>query len=115
MLELSSFQIDLTPGLKPMPAFSPTFARPSRPPRQLENYAAVKARILPAERRRYGDLCVDDRWCARLPTASIPAQRCGACRFYAIWQTAFPAHDGILRDTRNGKETARIDLMPMRP
>ncbi|MGQ0484344.1 MAG: UDP-N-acetylmuramoyl-L-alanine--D-glutamate ligase [Hyphomicrobiales bacterium] len=115
VLELSSFQIDLMPGLKPDAGILINVT-PDHLDRHgtMENYAAVKARIF--ARQSAGDwaMCgVDDRWCAAIADgihSGATLRRVSVLRYLA---NGISAPDGVLRDTRNGQEKARIDLTPM--
>ena len=97
VLELSSFQIDLMPGLAPQVAIL-TNITPDHLDRHgtMENYAAVKARIFARQGPGSTALCgVDDEWCAgiaqkvagRVPTcAGCPS--CGTSRMASARMTA---------------------------
>ena len=115
VLELSSFQIDLMPGLKPDAGIL-TNITPDHLDRHgsMKNYAAVKSRIF--ARQGAGDtaICgIDDPWCAAIADgihSGAALRRVSVLRYLA---NGISAPDGLLRDVRNGKETARIDLAGM--
>jgi UDP-N-acetylmuramoylalanine--D-glutamate ligase len=109
VLELSSFQIDLMPGLKPDVGIL-TNLTPDHLDRHgtMENYAAVKARMF--DRQGAGDTAaigVDDDWCAK-----IQAETAGsiAVSVKRALEKGVSAPDGILRDSR---DSASIDLRAM--
>ncbi len=90
-------------------------ARSSRPPRQHGKLCRGEgAHLRQAERRRYGDLRRRRRL-VRGDRRRHPYRRdAAACvGSRAISTDGISAPDGVLRDTRNGKEMARIDLTPM--
>jgi UDP-N-acetylmuramoylalanine--D-glutamate ligase len=111
VLELSSFQIDLMPGLKPDVGIL-TNITPDHLDRHgtLANYAAVKARMF--ARQTSGDTAVigvDDPWCE---TIADQIQTGPAVRRVSVIRplgNGISAHDGMLRE--DGE--ARIDLRPM--
>jgi UDP-N-acetylmuramoylalanine--D-glutamate ligase len=115
VLELSSFQIDLMPGLKPDAGIL-TNITPDHLDRHgtMENYAAVKARIFAGQGAGDAAICgIDDRWCAAIADgihSGAALRRVSVLRYLANGNSA---PDGVLRDVRNGKETARIDLTAM--
>lgn len=115
VLELSSFQIDLMPSLKPNVGIL-TNLTPDHLDRHgtMENYAAVKARIF--ARMGKGDTAligVDDEHC-RAIADKIPPQAM-ACRVSVVDDLAdgVTAPEGILRDKQGGKTLAEIDLRSM--
>jgi UDP-N-acetylmuramoylalanine--D-glutamate ligase len=116
VLELSSFQIDLMPGLRPDVGIL-TNLTPDHLDRHgsMENYAAVKARMF--ARQGPGDtaLCgVDDRWCAAI---AGEAGKTGAdVRMVSVLKDladGISACGGILIDRRAGRGMAEIDLRGM--
>ncbi len=115
VLELSSFQIDLMPGLKPDAGIL-TNITPDHLDRHgnMENYAAVKARIFANQTAGDTAICgVDDQWCAAIADgirSGATLRRVSVLRYLA---NGISAPDGVLRDVRNGREAARIDLKPM--
>ncbi len=115
VLELSSFQIDLMPGLKPDVGIL-TNLTPDHLDRHgtMENYAAVKARMF--ANQEAGDTAmigVDDAWSAAIADG---IDNDSDVRKVSVVHTlddgVFVAR-GILVDCRNGKEVARIDLRGM--
>jgi UDP-N-acetylmuramoylalanine--D-glutamate ligase len=116
VLELSSFQIDLMPGLRPDVGVL-TNLTPDHLDRHgtMENYAAVKARMF--ARQGSGDtvLCgVDDVWCAAIARQAVAT---GAdvrpVSVTTLLADGISAPDGILRDRRSGEPAAEIDLRAM--
>jgi UDP-N-acetylmuramoylalanine--D-glutamate ligase len=116
VLELSSFQIDLMPGLSPDVGIL-TNITPDHLDRHgtMENYAAVKARMFTRQGRGRTALCgVDDDWSA----AIAEALRAGEVDLRAVsvvrdLTDGITAPDGILRDRRSGASVAEIDLRGM--
>ena len=116
VLELSSFQIDLMPSLKPNVGIL-TNITPDHLDRHgtMENYAAVKARMFAKQRKGDTALCgVDDGWCASI---ADKARKTGAdVRKVSVVEglaEGISAFDGILRDRRKGLTKAEIDLRAM--
>jgi UDP-N-acetylmuramoylalanine--D-glutamate ligase len=116
VLELSSFQIDLMPGLKPHVGIL-TNITPDHLDRHgtMENYAAVKARMFARQGRGDTVLCgVDDDWCAAIAGRALATgaevRRVSVVRDLS---DGISAADGVLRDRRNGKLSAEIDLRDM--
>ena len=115
VLELSSFQIDLMPGLKPDAGILINLT-PDHLDRHatMENYAAVKARIFAKQGPGDTALCgVDDEWSAAI-AASIKTR--ADVRPVSVTRglaDGISAPDGILRDVRNGRDVASIDLRAM--
>ena len=116
VLELSSFQIDLMPGLKPEAGIL-TNLTPDHLDRHgnMENYAAVKARMFAKQGKGDTALCgVDDGWCASI---ADKARRTGAdVRKVSVVEglaDGISAFDGILRDRRAGLTKDEIDLRAM--
>ncbi len=115
VLELSSFQIDLMPSLRPDAGIL-TNITPDHLDRHgsMENYANVKGRMF--ARQRPGDtaICgIDDEW-SRAIAESIDSG--AALRRVSVLRDladGICASDGMLRDMRNGNELARIDLRSM--
>jgi len=116
VLELSSFQIDLMPGLKPDVGIL-TNITPDHLDRHgtIENYAAVKARIFGQQGMGATVLCgVDDPWCAAIADDAV-AKGADVRRVSVVRGLAdgISAPEGILRDMRNGAVVAEIDLRQM--
>jgi UDP-N-acetylmuramoylalanine--D-glutamate ligase len=116
VLELSSFQIDLMPGLRPDVGIL-TNITPDHLDRHgtMENYAAVKARMFARQGRGGTALCgVDDAWCAAIAdkaaATGVDLRRVSVLRRL---DDGISAADGILQDNRAGKADAVIDLRGM--
>ena len=116
VLELSSFQIDLMPGLKPRVGIL-TNLSPDHLDRHgnMENYSAVKARMFARQSKADTALCgVDDGWSASIADkarqSGADVRRVSVVEGLADGITAF---DGILRDRRKGLTKAEIDLRSM--
>ena len=115
VLELSSFQIDLMPSLKPTVGILTNLTADHLDRHgTMENYAAVKARMF--TRMGKGDTAligVEDEFC-RAIADKIPA---GAAtkRVSVVNDLAdgVSAPDGVLRDKQQGKIIAEIDLRAM--
>ena len=116
VLELSSFQIDLMPGLAPEVGIL-TNVTPDHLDRHgtMENYAAVKARMFARQSKGATALCgVDDEWCAGV--ADQVARTGADLRRVSVLRDltdGLSAEDGILRDRRKGRLEAEIDLRAM--
>ena len=115
VLELSSFQIDLMPGLRPDVGIL-TNLSPDHLDRHgtMEHYALVKGRIFERQGPGSTALCgVDDGWSA----AIADGVKNGAdVRRVSVLQglgNGICATDGILRDRRSGHTVAEIDLRHM--
>jgi UDP-N-acetylmuramoylalanine--D-glutamate ligase len=107
VLELSSFQIDLMPGLQPDVGIL-TNLTPDHLDRHgtMENYAAVKARMF--ARMRKGDTAlvgVDDEWSAAIAAGNSSITQVSVVNKLA---SGLSAADGILRDGE-----VEIDLRAM--
>jgi UDP-N-acetylmuramoylalanine--D-glutamate ligase len=116
VLELSSFQIDLMPGLEPRVGIL-TNLTPDHLDRHgnMENYAAVKARIFARQRKGDTALCsIDDGWSASI---ADKARKTGAdVRKVSVVEglaDGITAFDGILRDRHKALTIAEIDLRHM--
>ena len=115
VLELSSFQIDLMPSLKPDVGIL-TNLTPDHLDRHgtMDNYAAVKARMF--TRMSAGDTAligVDDDYC-RAIAEKIPAKATTKrVSVLADLADGISAGDGVLRDKQSGKTVAEIDLRAM--
>ncbi len=111
VLELSSFQIDLMPGLKPDVGIL-TNLTPDHLDRHgtMANYSAVKARMF----AHIGDgtalVSVDDEWCAAIAENTAHVSRVSVVKevLHGIC-----APDGVLKDKQNGQWVSEIDLRPM--
>ena len=93
VFELSSYQLDLTPSLKPDVAILLNItARPPDRHGDMEGYVAAKRRVL--VNQADGDTAVigvDDAWCQRICTEITAANR------RTIWPISRPAGDGPRR------------------
>lgn len=115
VIELSSFQIDLMPSLKPDAGIL-TNITPDHLDRHgsMENYAAVKARMF-ANRGR-GDtsiIGVDDEWCAEIAGNLGTGADVIPVSVLRPLANGISAPDGVLRHIKNGREVAAIDLRSM--
>lgn len=116
VLELSSFQIDLMPGLRPDIGIL-TNLTPDHLDRHgsMETYAAVKARMFARQGRGQTALCgVDDAWCADIARrAAATGADLRAVSVTHPLADGISAPDGVLRDRRDGHQVAEIDLRAM--
>jgi UDP-N-acetylmuramoylalanine--D-glutamate ligase len=115
VLELSSFQIDLMPSLKPDVGIL-TNLTPDHLDRHgtMENYAAVKARMF--THMGAGDTAlvgVDDDFCRAIAGKLPAAANKRPVSVIADLADGVSAPDGILRDKIKGRIVAEIDLRPM--
>lgn len=115
VLELSSFQIDLMPGLKPDVGIL-TNLTPDHLDRHgtMENYAAVKARMF--ANQEAGDTAmigVDDAWSAAIAGGIDNDSDVRKVSVVHTLDDGVFVAGGILVDCRNGKEVACIDLRGM--
>ena len=115
VLELSSFQIDLMPSLKPDVGIL-TNLTPDHLDRHgtMENYAAVKARLF--AKQSLGDTAmigIDDEWCVAI---AADLKEGATLRKVSVVQDladGVSARDGVLVDRVNGEVISRIDLRGM--
>ncbi len=115
VIELSSFQIDLMPSLRPNVGIL-TNLTPDHLDRHgtMENYAEVKSRMFALQGK--GDIAmvgVDDPWCRDI---ADHINNGGSVRRVSVERSledGVSAADGILRDVIDGIEQARIDLRHM--
>ena len=115
VLELSSFQIDLMPGLHPDAGIL-TNITPDHLDRHgtMENYAAVKARVFAKQGAGDTAICsIDDEWSAEIAAGIDPGTNIRMVSVLRPLLDGISAPDGILSDRRDGKEAARIDLRDM--
>ncbi len=115
VLELSSFQIDLMPGLSPDVGIL-TNLTPDHLDRHgtMENYAAVKARMFAKQRDGQTALVgVDDDWCAAIAGKVRGGMDVRPISVVRSLEEGVSAPDGILRDMRSGAVSAEIDLRAM--
>ncbi len=115
VMELSSFQIDLMPNLKPQVGIL-TNITPDHLDRHgtIEHYASVKSRMF--ARQSAGDTALvsyDDMWCAAIAKGLSNGSDIRAVSVARKLADGISAKDGLLRDVRDGKEMASIDLKPM--
>ncbi|MGE0212068.1 MAG: UDP-N-acetylmuramoyl-L-alanine--D-glutamate ligase [Parvibaculaceae bacterium] len=116
VLEMSSYQIDLTPSLKPDAGVLLNLA-PDHLDRHgtMEHYAEVKARLF--ARQTASDTAVigiDDKW-----SAAIAGDVRGQARLVPVsvqrsLEDGVSASGGVLEDRRGGRVIASIDLKGMR-
>jgi UDP-N-acetylmuramoylalanine--D-glutamate ligase len=115
VLELSSYQIDLMPGLKPKVGVLLNLS-PDHLDRHgsMENYAAVKARMF--ARQGPGDTAIvslDDAWCEEI-AGGLSGPEVVAISVERVLDDGVSAPDGVLRDRRGGTTVEEIDLSAMR-
>jgi UDP-N-acetylmuramoylalanine--D-glutamate ligase len=114
VLELSSFQIDLMPGLKPDVGIL-TNITPDHLDRHgdMAHYAEVKGRMFTLQGQ--GDTAligVDDSWSAAIAARATRADVRPVSVVQAL-DDGISAPDGVLRDRRKGTLAAEIDLRGM--
>jgi UDP-N-acetylmuramoylalanine--D-glutamate ligase len=112
VLELSSFQIDLMPGLAPDVGIL-TNLTPDHLDRHgsIEHYAEVKARMFAKQRDDQTALVgVDDEWCASIAGKIHGGTDVHRVSVIRALDDGISAADGILRDRKNGQDTVSIDL-----
>ena len=115
VLELSSFQIDLMPGLKPDVGIL-TNLTPDHLDRHgtMQNYAAVKARMfLKQDANDTAIIGIDDDWCVDVALNIRNSSTVRPVSVVHETEDGISAYDGILRESLNGKEVAQIDLRVM--
>ncbi|MFW6076512.1 MAG: UDP-N-acetylmuramoyl-L-alanine--D-glutamate ligase [Hyphomicrobiales bacterium] len=115
VLELSSYQIDLMPSLKPRVGVLLNLS-PDHLDRHgsMEAYAAVKARMF--ARQGPGDTAIvslDDPWCEAI-ARDLGGPDVVAMSVERILDDGVCAPDGVLRDRRGGITVEEVDLKPMR-
>ncbi len=115
VLELSSFQIELTPGLKPDAGLLTNITSDHLDRHgTMENYASVKARMFAGQGPGQTALCgVDDEWCKAIAGKIATGAEVRRVSVLQTLDDGISAVDGILRDRRSGREEAGIDLRPM--
>jgi UDP-N-acetylmuramoylalanine--D-glutamate ligase len=112
VLELSSFQIDLMPGLAPDVGIL-TNITPDHLDRHgtMENYAAVKARMFGKQRDGQTALVgVDDSWGAAIADGLKHGADVRRVSVLNMLADGICAPDGLLRDMRDGAAMAELDL-----
>lgn len=115
VLELSSFQIDLMPGLAPDVGIL-TNLTPDHLDRHgsMQHYAEVKARMFNKQRDGQTALVgVDDDWCSAIADKVHGGPDLRRVSVTRSLENGISAPDGILRDMRNGGCDATIDLRDM--
>lgn len=115
VLELSSFQIELTPSLAPDAGIL-TNITPDHLDRHgtMENYATVKARIFAGQKPGQTALCgIDDEWSKAIAGTIATGAEVRRVSVLQILDDGISAVSGILRDRKSGRETAQIDLRAM--
>jgi UDP-N-acetylmuramoylalanine--D-glutamate ligase len=115
VLELSSYQIDLMPTLKPKVGALLNLS-PDHLDRHgtMEAYAAVKARLF--ARQGPGDtavVSVDDAWCEAVQQR-LSGPRIVPISVERVLEEGVCAPDGVLRARQGGRTVDEIDLAPMR-
>lgn len=115
VLELSSFQIDLMPGLSPDVGILTNLTADHLDRHgTMEHYAAVKARMFAKQRDGQTALVgVDDAWCAAIADGVRGGPDLRRVSVLKALHDGISAHDGILRDMRGGAASAEIDLRGM--
>jgi UDP-N-acetylmuramoylalanine--D-glutamate ligase len=115
VLELSSFQIDLMRGLAPDVGVL-TNLTPDHLDRHgtMENYAAVKGRMFAKQHDGQTALVgVDDEWCAAIADRVHGGADLRRVSVLRDLDDGISAPTGILRDRREGRLIAEIDLRAM--
>ena len=112
VLELSSFQIDLMPSLKPDAGIL-TNITPDHLDRHgtIENYVAVKSRLF--ARQTTGDTAiigVDERWGQEIAQGLATGARVLPVSVDRSLADGLSAPDGILKECQAGREVALLDL-----
>ena len=116
VLELSSFQIDLTPSLKPDVGVLLNLT-PDHLDRHgtMENYASVKAKMF--SRQRASDTAVigvDDGWSSAIAEEAAKTTSVVRISVERELNNGVFAPDGVLHDRSTGGAGARIDLRTVR-
>jgi UDP-N-acetylmuramoylalanine--D-glutamate ligase len=112
VLELSSFQIDLMPGLAPDVGIL-TNITPDHLDRHgsMQHYADVKARIFAKQRDDQTALVgVDDQWCVGIANKIHGGTEVHRVSVEKLLANGISASDGVLKDRLDGSEIATIDL-----
>lgn len=115
VLELSSFQIDLMPGLSPDVGIL-TNLTPDHLDRHgnMEHYAEVKARMFAKQRDGQTALVgVDDDWSSAIADKVHGGPDLRRVSVVRSLDSGISASDGILRDVRDGAASAEINLRAM--
>ena len=112
VLELSSYQIDLMPSLKPDVGIIMNLT-PDHLDRHgtMENYAAVKARMIAQQGPEdTAIVSIDDPWCRRIVETRTSPSRLVPMSVERRVPDGVSGPDGILTLMRQGAEIARIDM-----
>ncbi len=112
VLELSSFQIDLMPGLSPDVGIL-TNVSPDHLDRHgsMAHYASVKARMFAKQRDKQTALVgVDDEWGRAIAASLHSGADVRAVSVFESRVDGISAPDGVLRDEREGLLVAELDL-----
>jgi UDP-N-acetylmuramoylalanine--D-glutamate ligase len=112
VLELSSFQIDLMPGLSPDVGIL-TNITPDHLDRHggMGHYAAVKARMFSKQRDGQTALIgVDDEWGAGIAASDATGADVRRVSVLRSIDDGISAHDGVLRDKQKNKVVVEMDL-----
>jgi UDP-N-acetylmuramoylalanine--D-glutamate ligase len=115
VLELSSFQIDLMPGLSPDVGIL-TNLTPDHLDRHgsMEHYADVKARLFAKQRDGQTALVgVDDAWGKAIATKLHSGADVRAVSVVGTLTDGISAADGVLRDMRAGVVVAELNLLDL--
>ena len=111
VLELSSYQIDLMPTLKPDVGVLQHHSRSPRPAWQ--HGTLRRGQSTNVRQPEKGDIAVvgvDEDWGAKIADESTPARRLSRLGRARSRPTASRAPDGILRERQQGQDRATIDL-----
>jgi UDP-N-acetylmuramoylalanine--D-glutamate ligase len=112
VLELSSFQIDLMPGLSPDVGIL-TNITPDHLDRHgtMDNYAAVKARMFAKQGKgKTGLVGVDDDWGKAIASSIDTGADIRRVSVVEALADGISAQDGVLRDMRHNRLVAELDL-----
>ena len=112
VLELSSYQIDLMPGLAPDVGIIMNLT-PDHLDRHgsMENYAAVKARMIALQGADdTAIVSIDDPWCRRIAETRTSRSRLVPMSVERRLADGVSGPDGVITLKRQGEEIARIDL-----
>ena len=115
VLELSSFQIDLTPSLHPDVGILTNITADHLDRHgDMQNYSAVKGRMF--AKMQMGDTAlvgVDDQWCSAIADQVSPGADVRRVSVAQMLEDGVSAASGVLLDRRAGKIVAEIDLRNM--
>lgn len=115
VLELSSFQIDLMPGLSPDVGIL-TNLTPDHLDRHgtMEHYASVKARMFAKQRDGQTALVgVDDEFCRKIASSINSGADVRKVSVLGHLHDGISVEEGILSDLRDGKKVFSLDLRDM--